>query len=203
MVLRNLINLVLASYGVAILLVGITVLLARLQARQHEKTSMRIPNEDVDAGVGAKPRRVSAETAALRKRVLLIDDSHDVQVLVQHALVKHGAGKYDLIWADSLKEGFRELTSGEVDVVLLDLGLPEASGSISFACVRGCAPEVPVLVMTGDDSKETGELIVAAGVDDYLVKQQLSGARLVQAIEAVLRKSERPAQVNISKIRQR
>lgn len=197
--MENLLDIVVFSYGIAVLLAAATVLLARIEAKQHEKTSMRSAVSEVlepSTSVQALALDCDGERP---KHLLLIEDNEEMMLLVEHALFTHGGGKYRLTWADSLKQGFRTLTSGGVDIVLLDLGLPEASGMISYACVRGCAPEVPVMVMTGDDCRETEEMIVAAGVDDFLVKQQLSGSRLVSALDAVFKNGERPPQVNFSK----
>ena len=197
--LQNLINLVVASYGFAILLIAVTVILARFEAGQHKRRSMRTAGNELSEPRESAEQNIAPAGAASQRRVLLIDDSEELMSLVKHALAKHGGTQYVLSWASCLKDGFRELTRGGVSVVLLDLGLPESSGPISYACVRGCAPEVPVLVMTGDDCQQTEALLVEAGADGYLVKQQISGAVLVQAIEAVLSR-ERPPQVNLKRI---
>lgn len=194
--IQNLMNIVMACYGIAILLVAVTVSLARFEAKRHERTSMRVGEKELCEPAGWAGRVSAPEPIPSQKRVLLIDDCEDLMRLVQYAFQKHGNGEYVLSWAKCLKDGFRELIEGGVDVVLLDLGLPESSGLISYAAVRGCAPEVPVIVMTGGDCQETEELIVAAGADDYLVKQQISGLRLVQVIQSVLER-KRPPQVNL------
>jgi CheY-like chemotaxis protein len=191
--LQNILNLILSSYLISIVLAAMTVVLARLAARQHERTSIRAATiEPLDC---AKPE-IPAEVSADQRHVLLIDDSQDLMLLVEQALQKYGSGRYRLSWAKCLKDSFCGLIGGGVDVVLLDLGLPESSGLISYAFVRGCAPEVPTIVLTSDDSPETKDLIVAAGVDHYLVKQRTSGDLLMDAIEGVLQSQRRPPQVN-------
>jgi CheY-like chemotaxis protein len=195
--LENLISIVFASYGVAILLLAVTVVLAWFETRHYAGGSIK-------GATTARALPASQEASRKigqpnQKRVLLIDDSEDVMLLVGHALERHGRGEYGLTWAKCLKDALRELTKGGLDVVLLDLGLPESSGSISYACVRGCAPEVPVLVVTGDDCQETAYSVVAAGADGYLLKQQISGHLLVRAIETVLRTQKRPPQMNLKR----
>jgi len=196
--LHNLTETVLWSCGIASFLVGITIVLARLTARYQETSSMKLAaNEFQKSDDFAEPR--SNDCSGTRRHVLLIDDSEDLMLLVERALENIGDGKYCVTWARCLKDGFRELTKGGIDIVLLDLGLPETSGPISYACVRGCAPELPIVVLTGDECHEIKHLIVAAGVDDYLIKQHISGSVLVQTIEAVLRSKKRPAQVNFKR----
>ena len=67
---------------------------------------------------------------APQKCVLLIEDSEDVMLMVQFALHEYGQGKYRLEWATHLSEGLDQIRKCGVDVVLLDLGLPESSGRI-------------------------------------------------------------------------
>jgi DNA-binding response OmpR family regulator len=130
--------------------------------------------------------RATAPTSKLQECVLLIEDSEDAMLLVRYALQEYGNGKYRLEWAKGLSEGLDEISKGKVDIVLLDLGLPDSSGPSSYAWVREIAPELPVLVLTGDTREETEFAVTASGVEDYLVKDQVSGSLLIQAIHAAL-----------------
>jgi CheY-like chemotaxis protein len=132
-----------------------------------------------------------------RTQLLLIDDDESVFALIDHAFQKHGNGQYELTWAQCLKDGMRELVAGAIDVVLLDLGLPETTGAITYACVRGCAPQVPIIALTAEDREEIEESMVAAGVDQFLFKPKVSEAAVVQTVEAVLQKKQRPPQMNL------
>jgi DNA-binding NarL/FixJ family response regulator len=135
--------------------------------------------------------RATAPTALQQECVLLIEDSDEAMLLVQYALEEYGRGKYRLEWATSLSEGLDQLAHGGVDVVLLDLGLPESSGPESYAWVREIAPEVPVVVLTADSREETEFAVTASGVEGYLVKDQVSGSHLLQAIRAALYANKR------------
>jgi len=106
---------------------------------------------------------------------------------VRYSLQAYGDGRYRLKWVESLSEGLERLSKGGVDIVLLDLGLPDSSGPTSLASVRETAPDVPTLVLTGDTREETEFTAAAWGVDDYLVKDQVSGAHLVRAIRTFIR----------------
>jgi CheY-like chemotaxis protein len=130
--------------------------------------------------------RVTEPAATHQECVLLIEDSEEAMFLVRYALQEHGNGKYRLEWAESLSAGLNHLAEGGVDVVLLDLGLPESSGPESYAWVREIAPHVPVVVLTGDDREETEFAVTASGVEGYLVKDQVSGSHLLQALRAAL-----------------
>ena len=122
----------------------------------------------------------------LQKCVLLIEDSEDAMRLIRLDLRDYGRRKYRLEWADCLSEGIRQVLGGGIDIVLLDLGLPESSGFATYAWLRKAAEDVPILVLTGDRREETEFAVVASGIDEYLVKDQISGSMLVEAIEAAL-----------------
>ena len=148
---------------------------------------------DVDeADLGLLPQRTS--TAAMQQEcVLLIEDSEEAMLLVRFALEEYGQGLYRLEWANSLSSGLDHLSKGGIDVILLDLGLPDSSGPESYAWVREIAPEVPVVVLTGDQCEETEFAVTASGVEGYLVKDQVSGASLIEAIRAALYANKRAA----------
>jgi len=130
--------------------------------------------------------RATAPDAKLQVRVLLIEDSEEAMWLVQLALQEFGYGRFLLEWVACLSEGIKHLTKGGVDLVLLDLGLPEASGAASYAWVHKVAPRTPVVVLTGDAREETEFAVTASGAEGYLVKDQVSGSLLLQAIRAAL-----------------
>ena len=123
--------------------------------------------------------------------VLLIEDNEEAMFLVRMALQEHGKGVYHLEWATGLSAGLLRLEKGGVDLVLLDLGLPESSGPASYAWVHEVAPDIPILVLTGDTREETEFAIAASGVEDFLIKDEVSGSLLLQAIRAALHTTKR------------
>ena len=139
----------------------------------------------VDEDLESLPR-AAGPAPKLQECVLLIEDNEEAMWLVRYALQEYGNGKYRLEWANSLSEGLDQLSKGGVDIVLLDLGLPDSSGPESYAWVREVSPKVPVVVLTGNTSVETEFAVTASGVEGYLVKDQVSGSLLLQAIRAAL-----------------
>jgi DNA-binding response OmpR family regulator len=129
-------------------------------------------------------------TPTVQERILLIEDNEEAAFLVEAAIESYGNGRYKLELAKCLTEGRALLLRGGVDLVLLDLGLPESSGSQTYESVREVAPEVPVLVLTGDGAEETESKITADGGEDYLVKDQVSGPLLLRAIQSALYSSK-------------
>ena len=101
------------------------------------------------------PQRI--KTAAMQQKcILLIEDSEEAMLLVRFAVEEYGKGAFRLEWAHNLSSGLDHLAQGGIDIVLLDLGLPESSGAESYAWVREIAPELPVVVLTGDSQARNG-----------------------------------------------
>ena len=139
-----------------------------------------------ECGVQETLSQVNLATGKRQVRVLLIEDSQEAKWLVEHSLQKYGDGKYQLKWATTLSDGLEQLATHEIDIVLLDLGLPETSGSASYTRLHEVAPDVPVVVLSGDTSEETQVSVIVGGVNEYLVKEQASGPLLVEAIRSAL-----------------
>ncbi len=118
--------------------------------------------------------------------ILLIEDSEEAMMLVRLALQDYGGERFRIEWANSLGSGLEFLSAGGIDLVLLDLGLPESSGAASYAWVRELAPDLPIVVLTGDERPETETAVSASGANAYLVKNQISGAILFEAIQRAL-----------------
>jgi DNA-binding response OmpR family regulator len=122
--------------------------------------------------------------------VLMIDDSPDYAALVRVWLSGTGeeAG-YVLNWSDSLAAGLERLARGFVDVVLLDLGLPDSDGVETFLATRAHAPGIPVIILSGADSESVACQMIQEGADDYVVKSTCTAALLARTLRhAVIRR---------------
>jgi serine phosphatase RsbU (regulator of sigma subunit) len=114
-------------------------------------------------------------------RVLLVEDDHGDAFLVSE-LLREEAAPVDVRRAQSLTEAIDLLRSELFDCVLLDLGLPDASGLAALERLQEAAPHVAHLVLTGDRDDQRGIEAVAAGAQDYLVKGSVDGDGLRRAI---------------------
>jgi Flp pilus assembly CpaE family ATPase len=115
--------------------------------------------------------------------VLLIEDNPDYTELVQHWLSAGGDEvAYVLNWTDSLAAGMRRLSQGGVDVILLDLGLPDCTGVETFTSTRAYAPGIPIIVLSAGDSESLALQMIQEGADDYLVKGTCNADLLLRSI---------------------
>ncbi|MFC4587381.1 PP2C family protein-serine/threonine phosphatase [Sphaerisporangium corydalis] len=129
--------------------------------------------------------------------ILLIEDDAGDAFLVEELLAAAPTPP-KIIWARSLAESLDRLTS-EVQCVVVDLSLPDASGLEALRQVITMAPNTAVLVLTGLNDAHVGVEAVAAGAQDYLVKQDVDERLLARAISyAIERKRADLAQRNLA-----
>src|ERR1700761_9094658 len=82
-------------------------------------------------------------------QVLLVEDSAEDALLLRHMFRKEAPGSFQLTHVDRMTDAFQQLAKGGVDIVLLDLGLPDGHGMDTVRRAHAAAPDVPVIVLTG------------------------------------------------------
>ncbi|HXM43772.1 MAG TPA: response regulator [Bryobacteraceae bacterium] len=124
-----------------------------------------------------------------RLSVLLVEDDPDYAALVQQWL--DGAGRdpgFLLSWTDSLSSALSRLTRGGIDIVLLDLSLPDSQGIGTFLTLHSRCSGVPVIVLTAADSEPMALQTIRHGGEDYLVKSTCTRELLIRHVShAVVR----------------
>lgn len=119
--------------------------------------------------------------------VLLIEDSPTYALLVQEILadaeqINPLVPNFDLVHVKTLSEGVKQLSQGRVDVILLDLELPDSKGVMTFEQAISSAPDVPIIVLSSLDDDELAIRILHAGAQEYLVKGDTNAPFLKRAI---------------------
>lgn len=114
------------------------------------------------------------------KALLIEDNPADARLLKE--LVAESSAQLQLLHAPRLSEGLELLRRGGIDVVLLDLSLPDAHGVATVVRTNAAAPEVAIIVLTGLDDEKMALEAMHEGAQDYLVKGQVDGNLLVRAI---------------------
>jgi two-component system response regulator PhoP len=118
-------------------------------------------------------------------RVLVVEDEKRLAENVGRAL-HEGAG-YAVDVAHDGEQGFYLATSGEYDLIVLDLMLPKLSGENLLTRCRTRGDATPVLVLTAREEKESVVRVLNAGADDYLAKPFDLGELLARAKALVRR----------------
>ncbi|HEY3115167.1 MAG TPA: PAS domain S-box protein, partial [Chloroflexota bacterium] len=105
---------------------------------------------------------------------LLVEDSQADADLI-HELLTETSSEVNLERVDRLASAIEHLASHAVDVVLLDLSLPDAQGLAGLTGLRNVAPSVPIVVLTGLDDELVATRAMQAGAQDYLIKGHVDG----------------------------
>lgn len=117
--------------------------------------------------------------------ILLVDDDENIFLLLQKMLSNQRYGSFHLRWANCLAAALRELTQGGIDLVLLDLGLPDSSGLDTFVQIHDVT-RLPIIVLSGLDDETLATATVHQGAQDYIIKGQEDVWSLVRAIRYAL-----------------
>jgi diguanylate cyclase (GGDEF)-like protein len=117
-------------------------------------------------------------TGARAVSVLLIEDDSRDAARIREDLERH---EFHVEHADRLATGLERLAAGAVDIVLLDLSLPDGEGFEAFLSVRDAAGDFPIVVLADVDEQAALDA-VSDGAADYVVKGTMRGERLAESI---------------------
>lgn len=114
----------------------------------------------------------------MRLSVLLVEDNPDDADLLREILAEPRAERVALVAVETLREGLAALDRSPVDLLLLDLSLPDSQGLETVTRALAHPARVPIIVLTGLDDTGVGVEAIQAGAQDYLAKGQVDGALL-------------------------
>jgi signal transduction histidine kinase len=116
------------------------------------------------------------------RTLLIVEDNPGDARLLREMLRENGACTAELKVAATVGEAERFLTEHVVDIILLDLGLPDAQGLAAVRRTRIAAPGIPLVVLTGMDDEELAAQSLQEGAQDYLIKGQIESRGLLRAL---------------------
>lgn len=115
-------------------------------------------------------------------RLLLIEDNTELSNVIAGMLGQMESPPFDITSSTHLAQGIEHLSAGNIDLVILDLALPDSHGLEGLHQLRAHHPAVPIVVLTGLEDENTALKSLREGAQDYLLKGEINQAMLVRAI---------------------
>ncbi|WP_022851177.1 GGDEF domain-containing protein [Limisalsivibrio acetivorans] len=129
-------------------------------------------------------------------KILIIEDNPGDARLIEVMLEDVEGCEFAPIHADKLEDGMQYLSKEKFDVVLLDLALPDSFGMDSFYRLSAAYPDVPVVVLTGNDDESIALSAVREGAQDYLVKGQIDEKVLNRSVNYAIERQKTIAELH-------
>ena len=141
--------------------------------------------------------------------LLLVEDNRGDAELLREMLNEAGSHPTAITHVESMGEAERHLADGGVEIILLDLNLPDVQGLGAVRRALAATPRIPLVVLTGMDDESLAGQALNEGAEDYLIKGQIETRGLVRALryaserkvmeEAIFAEKER-AEVTLNSI---
>jgi len=135
--------------------------------------------------------------------LLLVEDNPGDARLLREMLNEQGMRETNLTWVSSMAEGEAHLAAQGVDVILLDLGLPDAQGVAAVRRMHDAAPRTPLVVLTGNDDESLATLALQSGAQDYLIKGQIDTRGLMRSLRYAMERKRMEAALFVESERSR
>lgn len=111
--------------------------------------------------------------------VLLIeDDLADIHYL-KEILLEDSSYKFNIEYAGSISSALERIQGGNIDVILLDLFLPDCSGLTTFIELKPKIKEIPIIILTSLDDESLAIKAVKYGAQDYIIKWNISNTSML------------------------
>src|SRR5271155_3145147 len=124
------------------------------------------------------------------KVLLLVEDNPGDARLLREMFNEQGSKDTELTHVECMSDAEKHLALCAFDLILLDLGLPDAQGLGAVRRAHAVAPRVPLVVLTGMDDESLAAQCLQVGAQDYLIKGQIETRGLLRALRyAVERKN--------------
>ena len=133
--------------------------------------------------------------------VLLIEDNPADARLVTEYLRERFGDVCRVRQVPTLADGINAMREHDVDIVLLDLGLPDSVGLEGYITIQAHAPATPVVILTGDADEDKALRALRVGAEDYLAKQEADGVTLIRAMRHAVQRKQLTQQLRHSEAR--
>jgi signal transduction histidine kinase len=135
-------------------------------------------------------------------QVLLVEDNAGDARLLRDMFSKETAGSFTLTHLTRMSEAEKYLARGGVDIVLLDMGLPDGQGLENLRRARAAAPDVVMIVLTGLEDEALAAAAIKEGAQDYLIKGQIENRALPRALRHAMDRHRMQAETDAMRTHQ-
>ncbi|MEO8397735.1 MAG: ATP-binding protein, partial [Chloroflexota bacterium] len=115
-------------------------------------------------------------------KILLVEDSPGDARLIVEALAEVPQIETTLKHVELLSQAIEVLSGSTIDVILLDLSLPDTHGAGTVERIYTACPQVPIVIVTDLNDEEFAVTLIGKRAQDYLIKGEVDGKSLVRAI---------------------
>jgi two-component system, cell cycle response regulator len=127
--------------------------------------------------------------------ILLIEDNRDDAELLEATLAEAKSFKSVCDVQGTLSQGIERLSRGGIQIVLLDLGLPDSLGFGTFEQIYAHHPEIPIIILSGLSDEDLAIKTVQEGAQDYLVKGDFDSNLLARSIRYAIERHKIQAEL--------
>lgn len=137
-------------------------------------------------------------------QILLVEDNKDFAKLVDLFLRKHQPEKFEVIWKDNGTDALAEIAKGrEFDIILMDYFLPGQNGLEITRVLQDRHISIPIVFLTVNKDFDLAVEVMKLGVEDYLVKEEISTPVLPKTILNVIERQKLKNQLTTLEITQK
>lgn len=131
--------------------------------------------------------------------VLIIEDNPGDARLIEEMLKEAKRFQFNFFNQKTLSEGLEELLKNEIDVILLDLNLPDCTGLNTISIIRDKVETMPIIILTGRDDEDLAINSLKLGMQDYLVKGKIDPILLERSILYAIGRQQVKLELELSK----
>jgi PAS domain S-box-containing protein len=123
-------------------------------------------------------------------QVLLVEDNPGDARLIREMLRNNTDVKFDIHWVERLTDGLDLLRGKPIDIILLDLMLPDSQGIDTFWTMQTESDRIPIIILTGLNDEELAVEALRHGAQDYLLKGDLGSNLLRRSIRYAIERNQ-------------
>jgi DNA-binding response OmpR family regulator len=124
---------------------------------------------------------------ANKRTILIVEDDDELRAALTEQLALHE--EFDTIAVETGAKGVQEAKTGQIDLAIMDVGLPDMDGREAVKILRKSGFKAPIIMLTGHDTDSDTILGLESGANDYITKP-FRFAVLLARIRAQLRQHE-------------